>query len=76
MCGASESGHTGHPQEEMISISKKMNFEINHWEPVSIADCWMFWIRSEDGKKLDFSEFSFIDVLEWRNYYKWISGKS
>ena len=37
-----------HPHEHMIELSKEFNFKILKKEPVSIADCWIFVIETDD----------------------------
>jgi len=37
-----------HPHEHMLELAKEFGFKLLHAEPVSIADCWIFIIESED----------------------------
>jgi hypothetical protein len=65
---AQESLHEDHPQVEMKKLSKQFHFNVENWEPVSIADCWLFWLGTYD-KNLILP--SFITQLEYCNYYDW-----
>lgn len=68
---AYEDGYKDHPQIEMNTLAKDMDFKIQHYEPVSIADCWMFWIKSK--KPIIFPKH--ITILDWFNYNDWRTGK-
>ena len=62
MRGAYEDGKTEHPQVELKKLQEQLGFNVLYSEPVSIADCWLFLIESDDAwltKKFP----SWIDVL-------------
>ena len=49
MRGAYEDGKTEHPQVELKKLQEQLGFNVLYSEPVSIADCWLFLIESDDG---------------------------
>ena len=61
---AYESGAPAHPQTEMRKLAEAMDFEINYSEPVSIADCRLFWLTSKN-QHLVFPDY----VTYVRDYY-------
>lgn len=48
MRGASEAGKNKHPQLEMMDLGEELKFNILESEPVSISDCWLFLVESDD----------------------------
>lgn len=70
MFGASSAGKTRHPQLEMADLGKSLNFNILESEPITIGDCWLFLVESDDVfmvKKLP----SWVDCLGLpRDYIK------
>lgn len=48
MIEAYESGNKNHPQVEMNKLANELSFTILSSEPVSIGDCWLFLVESDD----------------------------
>jgi hypothetical protein len=71
MINAYESGYVLHPQLEMAKLAKELSFDIENWEPVSIADCWMFWLKSMI-KNIKFPHY--ITQLKYISYEDWQAG--
>lgn len=71
MVGASLSGHTGHPQAEILRFAP----DAYRWRPESIADCWLF-VAAPMATKPSF----IIDMCPGRSdefsmaYLDWLNG--
>jgi hypothetical protein len=57
-----------HPQKQMRILEEELNFKVIGSEPVSIADCWMFWLES-DNENLELPDY--ITVLDYRSFEDW-----
>jgi hypothetical protein len=63
-----------HPQKQMKELSQELNFETIGAEPVSIADCWMFWLES-DNENLELPGYikiiNYISLENWHDPKYW-----
>jgi hypothetical protein len=61
-----------HPQKQMKELSQELNFKTIGAETVSIADCWMFWLES-DNENLELP--GYIKILNYISLENWHDPK-
>jgi hypothetical protein len=75
MIGAYNENEMRHPQEVIVELSEKLNFSVEKYYPVSIADCWLVWIEGENLlTQNDFPKY--IHVFdEYKTFEEWNKPK-